>query len=141
MDPISLAIVAAVVTGVATGLTNDMTQAGERGVLNAYNALKDLLRRKLGIDSKVNEVISDLECVPYSDGYRMVLSELLRKAKADQDPDLLGAAQVLQANLYAYPPGAQVVQQILGNYNTQATVGSAASININVPKPINVDES
>jgi len=44
MDPISAAIVAAVAMGV--------TKVGGQAIVDAYNGLKDLLKRKLGADSK-----------------------------------------------------------------------------------------
>lgn len=138
MDTIALAIVAAAVaceaTRPAAGTTGrsisntrgleaaQAAQAAEQGVLNAYGALKNLIARKLGVDNKVNAVIADLECVPHSDGYRGVLCRQLRKVGADQDPDLLTAAQVLLVSLYAYPPGAQIVRQVMGRARRRARV-------------------
>ena len=124
-----------------TVAAQEPANAGPHSVWDAYGALKDMLARKLGVGSKISEVISDLESVPNSDGYRMALSRQIRKARADQDPELLMAAQVLLMLLYASMPGAQVVRQIADRFNTRAAAGSAVSAPIHSTTPIDGNES
>ena len=56
-------------------------------------------------------------------------------AQAEQDPDIVKAAQELLDQLKAQPGGEQHVQQIAsGNYIAQASHGGTASVNVNQPK-------
>jgi hypothetical protein len=125
MDPISAAIVAAVAAGV--------TKIGGQAIVDAYNGLKDLLRRKLGADSKAVRAVQDLEEEPKSQGAALTLGEQIKKSNADQDEDLLKAAQALLEQIKAQPGGEKIVQQVTGSYNALAAGGSIATVNVNVP--------
>lgn len=51
MDPVSAAILA----GLATGVTRGASDAGKKLIVDAYEALKAVLNRKFGADSDVVE--------------------------------------------------------------------------------------
>jgi isoaspartyl peptidase/L-asparaginase-like protein (Ntn-hydrolase superfamily) len=62
MDPITIAIIAAATAGVAGGAG----KVAEESVVDAYNALKELLKRKLGAESKVVKAVEEVEANPES---------------------------------------------------------------------------
>src|SRR5262245_22301291 len=93
MDPITAAIIAA--------LTSVITEVGKQGVQDAYNALKSVLARKYYSRSRLLKVIDDFEKNPYSQEQKTVLQQEIKKAKADQDQELL---------YYAYNLSQQVNQ-------------------------------
>jgi hypothetical protein len=131
MDPITMAFVAAITAGVAAGAT----KVGEQVIVDAYNSLKCLLVRKFGGDSKVVQAVDDLEAEPESEGQKLVVGERVKKAQADQDADLLAAAQALLAKLKEQPGGTQLIQNVQGNYIAVAAGGSTASVTISGIKP------
>ena len=127
MDPITTAIVAGVVAGA--------TKVATQGVADAYNGLKDLLKKKLGAQSEVVKAVEGVEAKPESAGRKETLKEEIASAKADQDAELLKAAQALLEKLKAQPDGAQIIQQATGSYIAQASGGGTATVSVNVPKP------
>ncbi len=127
MDPITTAIIA----GAAAGATKVATQA----VADAYNALKELLKKKLGAQSEVVKAVENVEAKPDSAGRKETLKEEVTAAKADQDAELVKVAQALLDKLNAQPGGAQMIQQATGSYIAQASGGSTATVSVNVPKP------
>ena len=84
MDPVTTAIIAALVAGVV----KSAGAVGEKVLVDAYDALKAAIKHKLGDDSKVSKAVNDLEEEPESEGYKAVLKEQVAKAKADQDPEV-----------------------------------------------------
>src|SRR3990170_1524733 len=112
MDPISTAIIAAV----ASGVTKEIAAS-------AYLALKNLLLRKFGPESKVVQAVKDVEEDPESQSYKTVLQEQILKAKADEDAELLEVAQVLLEKIKAEPSGSQSSQQAIGTNIAQASGG------------------
>jgi len=129
MDPITTAIVAALAAGVA----KSAGKLGEKVIVEAYEALKAAIRNKLGIESDAAKAVDALEAKPESAGRKGTLSEELTAAKADQDPQILAAAQALLDKLKAQPGGEQIIQQATGSYIAQASQGSTASVNVNQP--------
>jgi len=129
MDPITLAIVAAVTAGVASGAG----KAAELAVSDGYHALKELIQRKFGADSRLARAVQDVEDEPASKGAPVVLQEQVARAQADQDAEVLKAAQALLDAVKAQPAGAQIVQQASGSNIAQAAGGSTASVNVNMP--------
>lgn len=123
MDPITTAIVAAVTAGV--------TATGKKAFSDAYQGLKELIKSKLGQDSRVPEAIKGLEDNRESKGWQMVLSETMALERADQDPDILNAAEQLIKLLSQIPGGEQHIMIARGKFIAQADRGSSASININ----------
>lgn len=122
MDPLTLAIVSAISVG--------LTKIGETLVSDAYGALKDLIKRKLGSDSKVAEAVVKLEADPESAGWRESLAKEIGKAGADGDTELLAAARALLDQIEDMPGGAHNIQTIVGDYNAQADRGGTATVNI-----------
>ena len=129
MDPITTAIVAAITAGATAGVTESAKQA----VVDAYEALKALLKKKFGSQSEVVKSIEGLETRPDSSSRKNVLHEEVAAVKADQDTDLLQAAQVLLDRIGAQPSGGQHIQNATGSYIAQADRGSTAQVNVNQP--------
>lgn len=127
MDPISTAIVSAVAASIG--------KVGGEAIVDAYNGLKALIIRKYGADSKVAKAVDEVEANPESKSRPAVLSEEVVAAKADQDQELLAAAQALLDQIKTQPGGAQIVQTVTGSYNAVAVDHSTATVNVNVPKP------
>ena len=91
MDPITTAIVATL----ASGFGGDATAVEKKAKVEAYEALIAILEKKFGIQSEIVNAIEGLEAKPNSTGRKGVLKEEVAAAKADRDPDILQAAQVL----------------------------------------------
>lgn len=127
MEPITTAIIAVLASG--------MTKAGEKAIMDSYESLKSLIKRKFGAQSSVAKAVDELEAKPDSAGRKETLKEEVTAVKAEQDADLLQAAQLLLEKLKAQPGGAQIIQQASGSYIAQASGTSTATVNVSVPKP------
>jgi hypothetical protein len=93
MDPVSI-IVTAIVAGAAEALKGTATQA----VKDGYNGLKALLARKLGDKPNGDDIsaaVQQVERKPEATSRQDVLREELTTASAEQDRELLEAAQAL----------------------------------------------
>jgi Het-E N-terminal domain len=130
MDPITTAIVAALSTGAISGLT----EVTKTAIGDAYGRLKELLSRKFGNDSDVLHAVEQVETKPDSAGRKTTMQEEIAAVKADQDQDVLQAAQALLQLIHALPGGEQHSQTATGNYIAQADRGSSASVNVGSPK-------
>lgn len=126
MDPITTAIVAAIAAGAS--------KVGEQAVVDAYAKLKDLLTKKLGAKSDVVKAVKEVEAKPDSSGRKDVLQEEIAAAKADKDPELLQAAQVVIKVIKAKPGGEQIVLTATGDQNIQIA-GDGNVVSVNTPKP------
>ena len=116
MDPITLAIVAAVTAGV--------TKVGEQAITDAYAGIKELLKRKFGSESKVVKAVEDVEANPDSKSRPATLSEEVRASKADQDAEIMKAAEILLAKLKDTAAGQTIVNQtVTGNQNIFSGTG------------------
>jgi Het-E N-terminal domain len=129
MDPITAAILAALAAGVLSGTT----EVGKNLVVDAYHALKDKLKQRLGSESRVVKSVQFLEESPDSEASKALVHEAVVAAKADQDPDLQQAAQALRDQVHALPGGAQYIQNVTGNYNASTQGGGSASVTVNNP--------
>lgn len=130
MDPVTTAIVTAITAGVATGSTD----AAKKAVVDSYEGLKALIKRKFGGNSEVVDAINKLETKPDSAGRREVLAEEIREIKAAEAPDLMAAAMSLLELIKAMPNGEQHIQQVAkGTGIAQASSGGTASVNIYGP--------
>jgi hypothetical protein len=129
LDPITTAIVAALAAGVASGAT----KAGEQVVTDAYSKLKELLGKKFGVKSKVVKAVKELEANPKSAARKEVVKEEVAAAKADQDADLLEAAQRLLKVIKATPGGKQIIQLAVGDQNIQIS-GDSNTVNAGVSR-------
>lgn len=129
MDPITTAIWAAITAGVVAGVG----KVAEQAVVDAYNGLKDLLKKKLGARSKALKAVKELEASPKSEARKAVLQEEIAAAKADKDTELVKAAQALLKSVKALPGGEQIAQTAIGDGNIQVA-GSGNAINVNTQK-------
>jgi TIR domain/Het-E N-terminal domain len=116
MDPVTTAILSALAAG-----------ASKEVVADGYRALKNLLGRKFGGGSDVVTAVEELEKKPDSAGRKEMLKEEIAAARADQDPDVLRAAQALIEKIGALPGGGQVIKQtVTGNQNVFSGSGNVA---------------
>lgn len=129
MDPITTAIVAAIAAGAITGVT----KVGEQAIVDAYSKLKELLKKKFGPKSEAIKAVKALEANPKSAARKEVVKEEIAAAKADQDPELLQAAQALLKSVKALPGGMQIIQTAIGDQNIQVA-GDGNTVNVNAPK-------
>jgi hypothetical protein len=129
MDPITTALVAALVAGVTQGATN----VGKQTLVDAYNGLKTLLKKKFGVEGEIIKSVERLEAKPESVGRQETLKEDIAGVNADQDPELLQAAQVLLDQVRAQPQGASIIQNVTGNYNAVSYSGDS-TVNVNQSK-------
>jgi hypothetical protein len=117
MEPITTSIVAAVTAGVA--------KVGGQAITDAYTGLKELLKRKFGAESKLVKAAEEVEANPQSKSRPATLNEEVLAAKADQDPDILKAAEALLVKLKETPGGQTIVNQIVtGNQNIFSGTGN-----------------
>lgn len=126
MDPITAAIVAAVSAGAVSGLM----EVSKTAITDAYRELKVLLIKKFGGESDVVHAVNEVEAKPNSVGRKATLQEEVAAVKADQDQEVLHAAQALLQLLQASTEEGQHIQTATGNYIAQADRGSSASVNI-----------
>src|SRR6266498_5549819 len=113
MDPITIAIVAAISAG-ALSMNSKVED-----IASAYVQLKELLVKKFGAKSKIIKAVNELESKPKSAARTAVVKEEIGAAKADQDFDLLQAAQALLKSIKALHGGTQIIQTAIGDQNIQ----------------------
>jgi len=129
MEPITTA---AIVAAVTAGIAKSAGTVGEKVLVDGYAALKALLQRKFGGESKLVKAVADLEAAPGSDGRKLILKEEVGEAKADDDPEIRQAAQNLLDQLLAQP-GGEHIQHAIGSYIAQADRQSTAQVHVNQP--------
>lgn len=113
MDPISLAIVSA------------LANLSERAIQDAYNAVKGIIVRKFGSGSDLSKAVDNVEQKPDSIGRQEMLKEEIIAAKANQDPELLKAAETLIAKIKELPGGQTIITQtVSGDKNIFSGTGN-----------------
>lgn len=126
-DPVTAAVLAAISAMALTG----GNEVAKRAVGDAYEALKGLLKRKLGGGEAV-EAVEKLEKSPDSAGRKQIVSEELAAAKVDDDAELVAAAEQVMMKVRELEPGQrQHVMQAVGSYIAQADRGGIAKVTIN----------
>jgi len=131
MDPITASITAAL----AASLTEGVAKIGEKAIVDGYEALKALLKEKFGKANGISKAVEELEKKPDSAARRAVLQEEVQTAGADQDPDLLQAAESLLAKIKEQPGGKTMVTQIVnGDRNIFSGTGDVDVTVTNQPK-------
>lgn len=98
MEPITTAIIAALIAGVTAGAT----QVGKSALVDAYNGVKTLLSKKFGKESKLAKAVNELEENPDSKGRQLTLQEEVEAVQAGQDPEVLQAAKLLATAVQRY---------------------------------------
>ncbi|MDN4612324.1 hypothetical protein [Arthrobacter burdickii] len=88
MDPVTL-IVAALVAGATSGVTDTVSQA----VKDGYAGLKNVLAVKFAGNPKSEQALADYEADP--DTYEKPLAKQLKETGADQDTEVLAAAEAV----------------------------------------------
>ena len=119
MDPITLAIIAAVTAGVTAGAG----KVAENAIVDAYEGLKNLIKRKFGNDEKLPKAIKDVENEPDFKPYQEGLRQRIEASALAKDPETLKAAKSLLELLKNKPAGAEAIQNIqnvYGDYNAVA---------------------
>lgn len=91
MDPITLAIVAALTAGATSGLS----ETAKAMIAEAYQGLKNVIKKKVTEKSPLITSIEVLETKPQSVGRQQTLNEEIMEAQIDQDQDILAAAHKL----------------------------------------------
>jgi hypothetical protein len=107
MDPITTAILAALVSGVTVGAT----EVGKKAIVDAYEGLKSIIKRKFGDQSDLAEAITKLESKQDSEGRKTTLQEEVKAVQADKDADILAAVKALEEKLVQH--GGERVQKML----------------------------
>ena len=131
MDPITLAII----TAIAAGATAASGKVAEQAIVDGYNGLKNLIKRKFGDSSEVTKAIEGVESRPESDSRKATLQEEIAYSKANEDTEILTAANELVEKIKQQPGGIQHVQQTASGSNiAQASHGGTATVNVNQPK-------
>jgi hypothetical protein len=129
MDPITLAIVTAVGSGLAAAAGDVSKQA----LVDGYAALKAGLARKFGAQSDVVQAAEAVEAKPESDGRKATLEEEVKAAGADQDAELLALAKALVEKIGSTPGGQPISQTATGDGNVQIAGSSGSSVTIHKP--------
>src|SRR5438874_161722 len=119
MDPITTAIVATL----TSSFGGDATAVERKAKIDAYEALIAVLEKKFGLQSEIVNALEGLEAKPDSTGRKEVLKEEVAASKADRDPDILQAAEVLLAQIRAQPDGERLIQMAVGSYIVHADPG------------------
>ena len=130
MDPITIAIVAALTVGATSGLT----EVAKAMITDAYQGLKNLIKKKIGDKSHVITSIDVLETKPQSVGRQQTLNEEIVDAQLAQDQEILQTAHRLLNLIKAEPAGERHVQQVTGNYNAVVQGSGNATVHINQPE-------
>ena len=126
MDPVTQAIVSAV----AAGITGRVTDVAKQAVVDAYNALKGALKKRFGDDSKIVAAVNELEKEPDFEPNADAVAGRVAQVKADEDEEILAAAQALLDKLKAQPGGEGYIKQVVKDSIgvAQATGGGTATV-------------
>lgn len=113
MDPITMAV------AVALG------KLGEKVISDAYTAFKAALQYKCGVNSDLLNAVDELEKKPDSNARIEVLKEEVKLANAEQDPDLVNAANSLIAKVdeISDTKTSSVTQNVTGERNIFSGTG------------------
>jgi hypothetical protein len=122
MDLIATSIISAVTVGLG--------KIGGSVIEDSYKGLKAILIRKFGGDSDLVMAVQHVEQKPESPARKELLMEEIAAAKAEQDDEIVKAAQVLLEHIKTWPGAEEHVQQAIGNYIAQADRGGSATVNV-----------
>jgi hypothetical protein len=126
MDPITTAIIAALSAGAASAATD----VAKKTIVDGYEGLKALLKKKFGSNSDAVDAIEKLQVKPESLPRREMLAEELKAVNASADPELSRAAQSLLELIKGLPDAGSHIQIAMGYANAVADRGSTSTINI-----------
>src|SRR2546425_8723943 len=100
-------------------------------ISDAYQGLKDLLRKKFGHESSLVKSVEVLEAKPGVVGRQQTLDEEIIDAGANRDQDILLAAQQLLSLVQTQHGGERHIQHVIGNYNAVVQGSGNATVNVN----------
>ncbi len=129
-------VTAAIIAALSVGAIGGVTEMSKTAITDAYKKLKDLLVSKFGAKSKVVTAVAEIEEEPESKGQQLTLQEQIIKVNADQEQELVQAAQMLLQEIRRQPEGEQRIQSIVGNYNAQVYGSGSASVNVNLSQDV-----
>lgn len=122
MDPVTL-IIAAIAAGAASGATETVSQAVQDG----YTGLKQLLTARFAGNPKAAQTLAEHEADP--DTYEKPLAKQLQETGADQDKEILAAAEaVLKA---ADQAGVKTKYQIMVTGGKVGIIGDHGHVTMN----------
>ncbi len=119
----------AIIAATSAAASSGLTEVTKKSILDGYEALKSLLRKKFGQTSEVVKSVDRLEQKPDRRDLQQTLGVELSEAGAENDPALLAAAQALLDMVRTLAPGVdRHIQNAMGNYIAQADRGSTATV-------------
>jgi hypothetical protein len=124
MDPVTTAIIAAVEAG-ANRAAGDVAK---KTLVDCYDGLKALLKKKFGNESDVADAVDRLEKQSDPKGCRQTVEDEIVAVKAGADPELLAPAQALFDQIKAMRGAKHNVQVAHGTGIAQARDASSASV-------------
>jgi len=125
MDPVTVAIIAALSAGAASGASD----VAKNAIVDGYEGLKAMLKRKFGSNSKTADAVEKFQDTPDSPSRKETLVQELKAVNAAADPELLRAAQLLLELVKALPHGEQAIHQVAqGTGIAQAAGDSTATV-------------
>ena len=99
MDPVTTAIVIGTASGVARATTTQV-----------YSALKRVLARKFGSESKIVRAVESVETQPNSKNRQDILAKQVQLTQADKDAEVLAAAKALRNKINSQSDEAKTSQ-------------------------------
>lgn len=128
MDPITSAIIAALVAGTTAGLAD----TAKKLIADLYNSIKEKIQQKHGKESKAVKAINELETEPDFVPYQAGLQQRINELKIDKDPELVSLAENLLSVIQQTENNTslQTIQNIYGNGNAVSGSGGTSNINI-----------
>lgn len=128
MDPITTAVVAAVLAGATKGVT----ETGKSIIVDSYKALKAKITQKFGPENKISKTIKDLEEEPDIKSLQALLTDRIKGENADKDEEILQLVYKLTEALKTTPEGKSAIKTVTINISDNAQVGVAGSEKITI---------
>jgi len=122
MDPITTAIIA-----VLPALAADTVKTG---VKDAYEGMKEVIRRKWGDAAPISKAIAAVEEDPHSKAQAAVLEEKVGAVKATEDADVLQVLRVLVEQMKTHGLGGEAVASIQLNISGGTQTGIIGAQNV-----------
>ena len=130
MDSLTATFIAAVSAGVTSLATKVTKEVGSKMISDAYDTLKDSIRKKFGKDSSVIEAVEQVETEPKLESNQKKLEQKIREVKADSDKELLKLCGDLQRALQESNAGkkamakyqVQIINSRIGLFGDNASI-------------------
>jgi predicted RecB family endonuclease len=124
MDPITAAILA-----VLPALASDMVKSS---IKDAYEGLKEVIRRKWGDAAPISKAITAIEEDPNSKARATVLEEKVGAVKAAEDAEVVKALYQLVEQMKTHGIGGEAVTRIQFNMSGGILQGVAGAENVQI---------